>query len=196
LRFKEPQTTIKCIKGLYYKYEVHYRYDPKKKRSVTKSTRLLGKITEEEGFIPSSKNKLREESKELPNVDIKTYGLYAMFETLLSEEITSLQSIFGKDTANKLLVFAMMRWADKTPGLLPFPRFLLRILGKHQPSFRQSYHQSSEKYRRKSRTRSSMDANAFTQKRPLRKLRSHGLHAHHERLGRTGYQRSGLQSFL
>ncbi|MDR0677596.1 MAG: hypothetical protein LBF57_02905 [Holosporaceae bacterium] len=115
LRFKEPHTTIKRIKGLYYKYEVHYCYDPQKKRSVTKSTCLLGKITEEEGFIPSSKNKLREECNELPNVDIKTYGLYAMFETLLSEEIVSLQSIFGKDTANKLLIFAMMRWAYQTP---------------------------------------------------------------------------------
>ncbi|MDR2681734.1 MAG: hypothetical protein LBB29_01650 [Holosporaceae bacterium] len=81
LPFKEPNTTIKCIKGLYYKYEVCYRYDPEKKRSVTKSIHLLGKITQNEVFIPSSKNKLREECERPPKVDIKTYGICALFET-------------------------------------------------------------------------------------------------------------------
>jgi hypothetical protein len=115
LPFKEPNTTIKCIKGLYYKYEVHYRYDPQKKRSVTKSIHLLGKITQKEGFVPSAKNKLREECERPPKVDIKTYGIYALFETLLAEEIISLQTIFGKDNADKLLSFAMMRCAYQTP---------------------------------------------------------------------------------
>jgi hypothetical protein len=115
LPFREPNTTIKCVKGFYYKYEVHYRYDPEKKRSVTKSIRLLGKITQNEGFVLSSKNKLREECERTPKVDIKTYGIYALFETLLTEEIASLRTIFGKDNADKLLAFALMRWAYQTP---------------------------------------------------------------------------------
>jgi hypothetical protein len=61
LPFKEPNTTIKSIKGLYYKYEVHYRYALEKKRSVTKSIHVLGKITQKDGFIASSKSKLRDE---------------------------------------------------------------------------------------------------------------------------------------
>jgi transposase len=82
---------------------------------VTKSIRLLGKITQNEGFVPSSKNKLREECERPPKIDIKTYGIYALFETLLTEEIASLQTVFGKDNADKLLSFAMMRWAYQTP---------------------------------------------------------------------------------
>ncbi|GHU17491.1 hypothetical protein FACS189472_04460 [Alphaproteobacteria bacterium] len=52
--FKEPRTAIKCIKSKYYKCEVRYCYDAERKRSMQKTTRLLGKITEKNGFIPSS----------------------------------------------------------------------------------------------------------------------------------------------
>jgi hypothetical protein len=77
--------------------------------------RLLGKITEEDGFIPSDKDSLRRQSEALPQVDIKTFGLYHLFSTLMQEEISSLQASFGKDIAEILLSFAMMRWAYQTP---------------------------------------------------------------------------------
>jgi hypothetical protein len=78
LPFKEPHTTIKRIKGIYYKYEVSYHYDPGKKRTMPKSGVLLGKITEQDGFVPSSKNTLRQTPHAFPPVDIKTFGLYAL----------------------------------------------------------------------------------------------------------------------
>jgi hypothetical protein len=114
-KFKEPHTTIKCIKGNYYKYEVHYQYNTEKRRSVLKSTKLLGKISEERGFIPSNKDELRKKATEIPKVDIKVYGIYAMFEELLREEAQSLRDVFGTETAETILAFALMRWAYHSP---------------------------------------------------------------------------------
>jgi hypothetical protein len=114
LPFKEPHTAIKCIKGAYYKYEVSYHYDPGRKRTIPIAGALLGKITETGGFIPSEKNLLRTEYT-LPKVDIKTFGLYALFENLLKDEIPSLEAVFGREHAHALLTFAMMRWAYQSP---------------------------------------------------------------------------------
>jgi transposase len=115
LPFKEPHTEIKCIKNRYYKYEVSYQYDPNRKRTIKKTGHLLGSITEAAGFIPSSKNTLRKESEKPPKVDIKTYGVYTLFETLLKDEIPTLQKVFGKERAEQLLTFAMFRWAYQSP---------------------------------------------------------------------------------
>ena len=51
LCFKEPLTEIKKIKNGFYKYQVTYSYNKEKKRTEKKTVRLLGKITEAEGFI-------------------------------------------------------------------------------------------------------------------------------------------------
>ncbi|MDR0629064.1 MAG: hypothetical protein LBG24_05415 [Treponema sp.] len=56
LPFKEPHTAIKCITGIYYKYAVTYRYEPTRKRTIPKSGVLLGKITEQDGFVLSPKH--------------------------------------------------------------------------------------------------------------------------------------------
>jgi hypothetical protein len=60
-QYKEPRTEIKKINGRYYKYEVKYVYEKEKKRTVKKTVRLLGKITQEEGFLPSEKDALRKQ---------------------------------------------------------------------------------------------------------------------------------------
>jgi hypothetical protein len=51
----------------------------------------------------------------IPNVDIKTFGLYVLFENLLKDEIPSLKAVFGQEQAGVLPTFAMMRWADQSP---------------------------------------------------------------------------------
>jgi transposase len=115
LQFKEPHTQIKFIKNKYYKYAVTYKYVPERKRTLTVVGHLLGSITKEDGFIPSAKNKLRELphlSQELkPKVSIKRYGVYALFKSLLADEISKLKNIFGNELAEQLLTFSMMRWA-------------------------------------------------------------------------------------
>ena len=72
-QYKGPRTEIKEISGRYYKYEVKYVYDKEKRRTVKKTIRLLGRITEEDGFVPSSKDELRRRNEQMPIVDIKTY---------------------------------------------------------------------------------------------------------------------------
>jgi len=114
-QFKEPRTEIRLIKGTYYKYEVRYQYSKEKKRTEKKTVRLLGKIIPDVGFVPSDKDRIRRKSEELPNIDIKTYGLYYLFSDLLSEEIASLREIFSEETVEKLLSFSMMRWAYQSP---------------------------------------------------------------------------------
>jgi hypothetical protein len=96
-------------------YEVAFVYSKEKKRTEKKTIRLLGKITEKDGFIPSSKDTLRRKSEELPKVDIKTFGVYHLFSDLMKEEIASLKEAFGEELADRLLSFAMMRWAYQTP---------------------------------------------------------------------------------
>jgi hypothetical protein len=114
-RFKESHTVIKRIKGHYYKYEVTYQYDKETKRSKRKTVKLLGKITEKDGFVPSPKNMLREIIQKPRNVDSKMFGIFALFEELLADEIRSLPTVFDQETAEQLLVFAMMRWSRQSP---------------------------------------------------------------------------------
>jgi hypothetical protein len=113
LPFKEPHTEIKLINGSWYKYQISYRYDPAKKHTVKKTGSLLGKITED-GFVPSPKHQLRQALRN-PVIDIKTYGVFALFSLLLKEEIPSLLKTLGRPLADILLSFAMTRWAYQSP---------------------------------------------------------------------------------
>lgn len=103
LKFKEPKTEIKFIKGGYYKYTVDYKYTAQKKRT--------DKITEKEEFVSSDKNKLRTEKINSSHIDIKNFGLYHLFSTLMKEEMDSFQKYFSKETSEVLFSFAMFRWA-------------------------------------------------------------------------------------
>jgi transposase len=112
---REPKTEIKCIKGMYYKYEITYRYNKEKKRTDKLTGKLLGKITETAGFIPSDKDALRQKRSIVPAVDIKTFGVYNLFSNLLKEEIQTLKEKIKSDVVERLLVFSMMRWAYQSP---------------------------------------------------------------------------------
>lgn len=115
IKLKEPRTEIRCIKGIYYKYEVRYQYNNIKGRTDKITVRLLGKITEKEGFIASDKDLIRQKSTQLPKVDIKNFGVYNLYSNLLKEEIILLKSVFKEEVIGKLLVFSMMRWAFQSP---------------------------------------------------------------------------------
>ncbi len=114
-KHKEPRTEIRFIKGVYYKYEVKYQYNKDKKRTDKITVKLLGKVTEKDGFISSNKDLIRQKAEQLPKVDIKTFGVYHLFSKLMSEEITSLTELFNDTVVEKLLSFAMMRWAYQSP---------------------------------------------------------------------------------
>jgi len=114
LKFKEPKTEIKLIKGGYYKYAVEYKYNAEKKRTDKITGVLLGKITEAEGFVPSDKDNLRKKAESNP-IDIKNYGLFRLFSTLVKDEMELMENYFSKDVCELMLAFAMFRWAYNTP---------------------------------------------------------------------------------
>jgi len=113
--FKEPKTEIRFIKGTYYKYSVEYRYNASKKRTDKITLELLGKITEQEGFVPSSKKTIKDSVNSIPVVDIRTYGVYNLFSSLLGEDIDSLLTLFPESVGQTLLTAAMMRFAYQHP---------------------------------------------------------------------------------
>jgi hypothetical protein len=95
---------------------------------MPQSGALLGKITEQHGFVPSPKNTLGLAARTRPRVDIKTFGLYALFDTLVKDEIPSLKAVFGEERVEALLTFAMG---------LSGTRLLRRALGARHPAFGQ-----------------------------------------------------------
>jgi hypothetical protein len=115
LKFREPKTEIKLVKGGYYKYAVEYRYNAGKKRTDKVTGALLGKITEQGGFTPSDKNQMRAKLSESNPVDIKNFGLFRLFSTLVDEEFEALKKVFAPDVCELLFSFAMFRWAYNTP---------------------------------------------------------------------------------
>jgi hypothetical protein len=116
LKFKEAKTEIKFIKGVYYKYAVSYHYNSSKGRTDKITGHLLGKITFEEGFVPSSKHLLRYKETTLPSVDIKMFGLYHLFNQLFEkEEMEGMYSLFDVNIVETLLTVAMMRFAFQSP---------------------------------------------------------------------------------
>ena len=115
LAHKEPKTEIKFINGAYYKYAVEYKYNPSKKRTDKITRGLIGKISEDHGFIPSSKQMLKEKADIIPKVDIKIFGVYKLFSSLLSEEIESLSNVLSPEIAPILSTIAMMRFAYQCP---------------------------------------------------------------------------------
>ena len=115
LIYKEPKTEIKKINGAYYKYAIEYRYNPEKKRTDKITKELLGKITEEEGFVPSPKNLIRDQISQPPVIDIKTYGVYKLFSSLLADDYAGLLALFPENISHTLLTVAMMRFAYQHP---------------------------------------------------------------------------------
>lgn len=113
-KFKEPKTEIKQIKDGYYKYAVAYKYNADKKRTDKITGVLLGKITESDGFVPSDKNKLRVKLQS-NCIDIKNFGLYQLFSSLVKREMEALEAFFPKDVCELLFAFSMFRWAYNTP---------------------------------------------------------------------------------
>lgn len=61
-KFRRPGAELRLINGRYYLYEFKTVYDPYRKRPRKISGKILGRITEKEGFVESDKNKLRKKA--------------------------------------------------------------------------------------------------------------------------------------
>jgi hypothetical protein len=114
-KFKQPKTEIRYIKGTYYKYAVEYRYNAEKKRTDKITLELLGKITEQGGFVASPKKVIKDSVNTPIVLDIKTYGVFNLFSSLLAEDCDSLLALFPETISQTLITVAMMRFAYQHP---------------------------------------------------------------------------------
>ena len=114
---RKPGTELRLIYGTYYLYAVRSKYDPVLKRAKKISGNLLGKITEKEGFIVSSKDKLRQKAEQPLKVDkltTKEFGTQELVLQLAEKQVSVLEEVFGED-AKPLFLFALFRLTEQSP---------------------------------------------------------------------------------
>jgi len=99
---------IHAIGGRYYAYKTTSVWDAGKKRAKKKTLGCIGRITVEDGFIPSK-------PKEISGpVTVKEYGCFALFSALVPELSDQLCEVFGKDIGQRTYAVAMLRLMGKT----------------------------------------------------------------------------------
>jgi len=116
-RHRKAGTELRLINGQYYLYAVSSRYDPILKRAKKISGKLLGKITERDGFIISSKDKLRQQVEQPLQIDFlttKEYGSQQLIQQLAAKQIRVLEQVFGED-AKPLFLYSFFRLTEQTP---------------------------------------------------------------------------------
>jgi hypothetical protein len=94
LACKRKGSELRYIRGNYYLYAVTSKWNPDKKRSVKITGRLLGKITEADGFIESEKARLRKQQLVVERVHVKEYGVCAIIESLFCDTVEMLKKHF------------------------------------------------------------------------------------------------------
>lgn len=99
MKYKRKGVEIRCFKGkYYYVYEYKTVYDKDKKGPKKKTGKMIGKITKEEGFIPSEKEELRKKAQkgEIRGVSTKEYGFSAFLSGHLRIFTEAIKEVFGE----------------------------------------------------------------------------------------------------
>lgn len=114
---RKPGTELRFINGKYYLYAVTSKYDPLLKRAKKITGKILGRITQADGFIISDKSKLRQKAGQPVNFDkltTKEYGTQELVSHLAAKHISVLEKVFAQD-AKPIFLFALFRLAEQTP---------------------------------------------------------------------------------
>ena len=111
---KEKNTEIRCLGGKYYKYQISSRWDKERKRSVKITGKLLGKITEADGFIESEKARLLRQQIAIDKVQVKEYGISMLIQEKFSSQIALLKKHFP-DNWQRIISLAYGRLVYQSP---------------------------------------------------------------------------------
>lgn len=95
-KHKRKGTELRLIKGRYYLYAVSSKWCPEKKRPKKITGKILGKITEKDGFVESEIARLRRREKTIKELSVKEYGVTSFIENNLGEYETLLKKHFPK----------------------------------------------------------------------------------------------------
>lgn len=116
-KHRTPKTELRYISGRYYLYEVSSKYDSVKKRAKKISGKILGTITEKDGFIPSAKRVLAQKagnSVDLSSIAVREYGFtafLAFYNTQLEERLQK----FFPDHYRQIIYMAYSRLLFQSP---------------------------------------------------------------------------------
>jgi len=114
LSHKRKGTELRLISGNYYLYEVSSKWSSEKKRPVKITGRLLGKITESDGFVESDKARLRKQQFKAERVQVKEHGIAAAIGSLFGDTLSALRKHFP-DSWERLVCLAYGRLAYQSP---------------------------------------------------------------------------------
>jgi transposase len=96
---KRKGTEIRHIGGHYYLYSISSKWNPEKKRAQKITGKIIGKISQE-GFVPSSKDELRQKAAigpDLSKIVVKEYGLSCFLHQDLNELLARLAQHFDTE---------------------------------------------------------------------------------------------------
>lgn len=109
-------TEIRLLQGHYYVYEITSKWDSQKGRPKKVTGKSIGKITENDGFIP---NAYCMKKYALANPIVRTYGVFEMFQQLGQGITNKLKEIFP-DLYREIMTVAQLRLVyGCTPKLMP-----------------------------------------------------------------------------
>lgn len=113
---KKPGTELRLIRGNYYLYEYKTVYDKEKKGPKKISGKLLGRITQQSGLIPSGKRQLEKTVNQtvFSNLSIKEFGASFLVYQVFSYYVKALRKAFP-DFWQSLLAIAYCRFVYKCP---------------------------------------------------------------------------------
>lgn len=116
LKMKTPGTELRLIRGKYYLYEYKTVYDKARKGPKKISGKLLGRITEQEGLIPSGKRKLEQALKQrnVSHPVCKEFGVSALVVQRFSQFMYVLQTTFP-DHWSAIIEIAYCRFVYHSP---------------------------------------------------------------------------------
>lgn len=93
-RHKRKGTELRLLNGHYYLYEVSSKWNPEKKRPQKITGKLLGKITEKDGFVISDKDRLRTKEPMISHLSVKEFGVTLFITEILEQYPKLLQKHF------------------------------------------------------------------------------------------------------
>lgn len=112
LKHKKPGTELRLMNGRYYLYEVSSKWNKEKKRAQKITGKILGRITENKGFVASG-SKIQP-TVELKGLSVKTSGVGSFIESVAKDILPALKKHFG-DEAESIYCASLMRLAHQSP---------------------------------------------------------------------------------
>lgn len=116
LSHKKQGTELRCINSKYYLYEYKTVYDPTRKRAKKVSGKLLGAITEKDGFVPSATRLASnlKRGKIADPITVKEYGMVQLIGQRFSLYQERLERTFP-EYWKEILATAYCRFVFRCP---------------------------------------------------------------------------------